>query len=931
MTRPRQETAVTAPLLETKLYVPRSTRALVPRPRLRDSLVRGTTSKLMLVSAPAGFGKSTLLAQWLTEWLAGEPAPAGTTRSAAWLSLDRDDDAPQTFWTYLVAALRRAVPGSAPNALELLQASPPSPVHTVVTTLLNDLGTLDSDVVLVLDDYHVIDSREVHEEMAFLLDHLPPRLHLVFVSRADPALPLARMRARGELVEIRAAELRFTADEALTYLNGVMGLQLTDGDVATLEGRTEGWIAALQLAALSMQGRDDLAAFIVGFAGDDRYIVDYLVEEVLGRQPAKVRDFLLQTSVLRRLSGPLCDAVTGRSGGKAALEALERGNLFLVPLDDRRQWYRYHHLFADVLRAHLLADHGDEVLELHRRASAWFERNAELSEAIRHAVAGDDHERAADLMELAFRHMLRDRREAEVRSWVEMLPAEVVRHRPVLGMGFVAALASGSEFDTVEERLRDIERFTLTSAAAGADPVQPDMVVVDEAGYQRLPGNIALYRAALDLARGDVDGTVSHARQAILLSAPDDDLTRASAAGLSGLASWSTGDLESAYRGYAECVEGLQRVGWLSDVLGCCVALADLRRAQGRLGDAMRTCEWALELARPEPGSPPLRGTSDMHVAISEVLRERDDLAAAMEHLTRSQQFGEHNGLPQNAYRWRVATARLREADGDLDGALELLDEADRVYVGDYFPNVRPVPAVRARLHIVRGELNAAVAWARERQLSPDDDLTYLREYEHVSLARLLLARHAADRAGSSLDAAGHLLDRLLAAADEGDRVHSVIEILVLQARAHQARGDVAAALASLQRAVTLAEPEGFVRLFADEGPPMASLLRQLTKHGTAAGYVRRLSAASLRGTAPRPPVGQDLVEPLSDRELDVLRLLASDLDGPDIARELVVSLNTVRTHTKNIYAKLGVNSRRAAVRRAEELDLLRPRRSAKP
>jgi LuxR family transcriptional regulator, maltose regulon positive regulatory protein len=345
----------------------------------------------------------------------------------------------------------------------------------------------------------------------------------------------------------------------------------------------------------------------------------------------------------------------------------------------------------------------------------------------------------------------------------------------------------------------------------------------------------------------------------------------------------------------------------------------------------MRTCEWALELARPEPGSPPLRGTADMHVAISEVLRERDDLAAAMEHLTRSQQFGEHNGLPQNAYRWRVSTARLREADGDLDGALELLDEADRVYVGDYFPNVRPVPAVRARLHIVRGELNAAVAWARERQLSPDDDLTYLREYEHVSLARLLLARHAADRAGSSLDAVAHLLERLLAAADEGDRGHSVIEILVLQARAHQARGDVAAALTSLQRAVTLAEPEGFVRLFADEGPPMASLLRQLTKLGTTAGYVRRLGAASLRGTAPRRPVGQALVEPLSERELDVLRLLATDLDGPAIARELVVSLNTVRTHTKNIYAKLGVNSRRTAVRRAEELDLLRPRGSAKP
>jgi LuxR family maltose regulon positive regulatory protein len=910
-------------LLDTKFYPPSSARALVPRPRLRDSLARGTASKLMLVSAPAGFGKSTLLAQWLTEWLAGDSAPTATRRAAAWLSLDRDDDVPHSFWTYLVAALCRAVPDAAPTALELLQASPPAPVHTVVTALLNDLGALESDVVLVLDDYHVVDSREVHEEIAFLLDHLPPRLHLVMVGRADPALPLARMRARAELVEIRAAELRFTADEALAYLNDVMGLELTAGEVATLEGRTEGWIAALQLAALSMQGRDDVTAFIVGFAGDDRYIVDYLVEEVLGRQPAEVRDFLLQTSVLRRLSGPLCDAVTGRSGGKSALEALERGNLFLVPLDDRRQWYRYHHLFADVLRAHLLEDHGDELPELHRRASAWFEQNAEPSEAIRHALAGNDHDRAADLMELAFRHMLRDRREVEVRSWVRMMPAEVVRRRPVLGMGFVAALASGSEFDTIEERLRDIEQSMLRSVAGdvvGDSP--PDVVVVDEAGYLRLPGNIALYRAALDLARGDVDGTVSHARQAILLSAPDDDLTRASAAALSGLASWSTGDLESAYRGYAEGIDGLQRVGWLSDVLGCCVALADLRRAQGRLGDALRTCEEALELTRPEPGSPPLRGTADMHVSISEVLRERDDLPGAMEHLTRSQQLGEHNGLPQNTYRWRVAMARLREADGDLDGALELLDVADRVYVGDFFPNVRPVPAVRARLHIVRGELTAALAWAQERRLSPDDELTYLREYEHVTIARLLLARHTTERAGPFLDEAAHLLERLLAAADEGERTHSVIEILILQARAHQARGD-AAAIPTLQRAVTLAEPEGFVRLFADEGPPMANLLRGLAKQGTAAGYVRRLTAASLRGTAAQPPVRQALVEPLSERELDVLRLLGTDLDGPDIARELNVSLNTMRTHTKNIYAKLGVTSRRAAVSQAHELDLL--------
>ena len=357
------------PLLETKLHVPRRRRNLVARPRLSKRLSSGAESALTLVSAPAGFGKTTLLADWLA-------APAANGRSTAWLSLDQRDNDPAVFWTYLVAALKTAAPGVGAGALSLLQSAQP-PIEAVVATLLNDLSAISNDVVLVLDDYHVIEAREVQEGMAFLLEHLPPQLHLVIAGRADPALPLARLRGRGELVEIRAADLRFTPDEAAAYLNGVMGLALTAQDVAALEGRTEGWIAALQLAALSMQGRDDVAGFIAGFAGDDRYIVDYLAEEVLQRQPEHVRHFLLQTSILDRLSGPLCDAVTGQDGGKAKLAALEQGNLFLVPLDDRRQWYRYHQLFADVLQAHLLDEQPADVPELHRRASIWYEQNGE--------------------------------------------------------------------------------------------------------------------------------------------------------------------------------------------------------------------------------------------------------------------------------------------------------------------------------------------------------------------------------------------------------------------------------------------------------------------------------------------------------------------------------------------------------------------------
>ena len=441
---------MTGPLLETKLHIPWWRRGLVARPRLSDRLNRGAESALTLVSAPAGFGKTTLL----TEWLAAAPADG---RSVAWLSLDQRDNDPVLFWTYLVAALKTAQ-GPGADALSFLE--PPQPPNEAgLVTLLNDLNAVPNDVVLVLDDYHVIDARDVREGMAFLLEHLPPRIHLVIAGRADPALPLARLRGRGELAEIRAADLRFTPAEAAAYLNEVMGLALTAADVAALEGRTEGWIAALQLAALSLQGRSDTAAFIAGFAGDDRYIVDFLAEEVLQRQPGHVQQFLLQTSILDRLSGPLCDAVTGQGGGQDKLAALERGNLFLVPLDDRRRWYRYHQLFADVLHARLRDEQPGDVPGLHRRASGWCEQNGEPSEAIRHALAAGDFERAADLAELAIPAMLRSRQEAAVLGWLELLPGEVVRVRPVLSVGFAGALLAGGEFEGVEARLRDAEQW----------------------------------------------------------------------------------------------------------------------------------------------------------------------------------------------------------------------------------------------------------------------------------------------------------------------------------------------------------------------------------------------------------------------------------------------------------------------------------------
>ena len=932
---------MTRPLVDTKLHLPSGRAGAVPRPRLAARLSRGLAAKLTLVSAPAGFGKTTALAQWLAETTQAPGGPA-----VAWVSLDEHDDTPGVFWSYVLAALRRISDDVVTEVLPLLQGSP-STSEAGLASLLNDLGALRGDVVIALDDYHAVTAPEIHSAVTYVVDHLPPNVHLVLATRADPPLPLSRLRARGELVEVRSADLRFTRDEADEYLAGSMGLSLQPGDVTTLTERTEGWAAALQLAALSLQDRDDTAQAVAAFAGDDRFVVDFLAEEVLGRQPADVREFLLRTSILSRLSGPLCDAVTGQTGGVARLTALERANLFLVPLDDRRRWYRYHHLFGDVLRTHLTEQHPDEVAELHRRASRWLHAEGDTAEAIEHALAGGDHDRAAELMELTMPVMQRERREAELARWVTALPDDVVRVRPVLAVGLIGALAQVSQFATVEQRLDDLEATLPTD---GAWPQEPPagLVVVDVEGYRALPALVQMYRAALALSRGEPAVTLEHAHRALSLAPAGHHLVQAGAGALAGLAAWSVGDLATAHAAYAESAVGMRRAGHLADVLGLCVTLGDLCRAQGRLSEAERVYREALDLATTAAGAP-LRGTADMHTGLAGVLLERGDLDGAAGQLAAADALGEHKGLPQYPYRSRVLRARLREAAGDLDAALDLLDEAGRVYNGDYAPNVTPVPAVRARLRLRRGELGHADAWARERQVTATDELSYLREYEHITLARILLARHRAGRpptgppatardcgGGTALDDAVGLLQRLAVAANDGGRVGPLIEILTLQALTYAARSDTDAALDSLRHAVDLAEPEGWVRVFADEGTALAGLLDTLSRRDPGSGYLRRLVAAAHdHGTAAadadhrgRPAARGEggrgvLIEPLSARELDVLRLLASDLDGPDIARQLHVSLNTLRTHSRNIFRKLQVTSRRAAVRQAVELGLL--------
>jgi LuxR family maltose regulon positive regulatory protein len=668
----RREDPVPSLRVATKLHLPKPRPDLVARPNLSARLDRGALVKLTLISAPTGFGKTSLAAQWL-------PSRTAHDHTMAWIALDPADDQSAAFWAQVLAALQVAAgPAFGEGILPLLESGQP-PSEGVLAAVVNELSRLPSELDLVLDDYHVIEDPDIHDTMTFLLDHLPPQVHVLITTRADPPLPLARLRARGEMVEVRAEDLRFTAEEASIYLNEVMGLGLGSEDVAALEERTEGWIAALQLAALSMEGRDDISDFVARFAGNDRYIVDYLVEEVLQRLPDEIRMFLLDTCILERLSGPLCDAVTGRGDGKAMLGTLERRNLFVVPLDDQRRWYRYHHLFADVLEVHLEDEQPDRAPELHRRASEWYEHRGDWTEAIRHALAAGDFDRTVELVEGALPAMRKARQETMLRSWLEGLPDDLVRRRPVLNVTFAGALLASGVLAGVEGRLDDAERrvTSLTGIETGSSAHAAEIAFVDEDELRRVPGQIEMYRTALAQARGDVRATVEHAQRVLAVATDDDFVARAGAAGFLGIVAWTEGDLEAAHRAWSECVSGLRRAGHVADALGATIALGDICVAQGRLRDALRTYQESLELV-PEQSRSLVRGTADMHVGMSELFLERFDLEEANQHLQKAHDLGEYAGMPQFPYRWRVTTARVRAAEDDLEGALKLIDEAER-------------------------------------------------------------------------------------------------------------------------------------------------------------------------------------------------------------------------------------------------------------
>ncbi len=908
------------PLLATKMHLPEWRPGSVSRPRLIEALNRRPGRKLSLISAPAGFGKTTLLAEWLA-------SSKSEKRTAAWVSLDAGDNDPTLFWTYVCSAILSADGVIGRQTLSLLRTPHPPHIDSVLTLLINEISTVEHEILLVLDDLHVIESEPIHRALAFLLDHLPPRMHLIITTRADPPLPLARLRGRGEMTELRASDLRFTADEAAVFLDSAMGLRLSASDVEVLERRTEGWIAGLQLAALSMQGQRDISGFIRSFAGDHRYIVDYLVEEVLSRQPQRVKEFLLQTSILDRLNGALCDAVTGNSDGFTRLAELERGNFFVVPLDDRRLWYRYHHLFADVLRARLKEEQPEQIKELHRRASDWFAEKASASEAINHAVVSGDLERAAELVEVSVRPAQRSRQEATVLGWLRLLPDDLVRNRPVLCLAYTGILLSVGEIGEVESWLQETERWVSRIEDAGSSGVAclRDMVVVDKVEYGRLPAWCEIYRSALALMREDIDETVVRARHALQLITADDLLGHGAAAAILGLASWRSGDLDDAYRSYGEGMESLRRAGNISDVVGGAIAPADIRMTQGRLRDAKNIFERAITLSR-EQGEPVVRGTADMYVGLCEIALERGEIELAIGHLQTAQELGEHTGFRQYPYRSRVAMARIKQIRGEFDAAIELLNEAERQYTSDFFPYVRPIDAMRARVLIAQGRVGEALAWARERGLSADKDPSYLREFDLITLAKILLAQTTPDVCGSSTRQAVGLLVRLREAAAAGSRHGSEIEILVHLAIAQYCGTSEGAALLSLRRAIELAEPEGYVRVFVDGGEPIRHLLRELAAAGATPFASKLLSffeGTTLAVSAPSEKAASQLEEPLTAREIEILRLIESGMRNQEIADRLYISLPTVKRHVANAYGKLGVSHRTEAIARAKELSLL--------
>ena len=915
---PSQESSERDVLLATKLHVPGPRPGLVPRPRLAERLDEGLASGLMLVCAPAGYGKTVLLAEW---------ARRGQ-RPVAWLSLDVGDNDPARFWRHGVAALDRARPGLAGRVAPLLGPPAPSSYEAVMTALINELaaGPGADEALLVLDDYHLIDSGAVHSSLGFLIERRPPGLHLALASRSDPPLALARLRARGQLTELRAAELRFTADEAtalLRHMAAGAAAALPDAAVAALAARTEGWAAGLQLAALSLRRQDDAAGFVAAFTGSHRYVLDFLAEEVLEQQSEQVRTFLLETSVLERLSGALCNAVIGRPGSQALLKQAERAGLFVVPLDDVRGWWRYHHLFADLLRARLQAEQPGRVRGLHRNAAAWHAERGLADDAIRHAVAAGETTWAARLIEQHFDEIYSLRGEAAtIHRWLAAIPADLIESRPRLLLAQAQLAAASGRLDAVEPLLDAAEH---AAAGTAEEPFEPTIGRATSL-LVNTPALKALCQAYLAQFRGDAEATAELASRALGESG-EGTLPGSIAQGFLAVAEWLRGHLAAAERAFVSSIAGFLAAGQHIESAWSGYSLVQIQRAQGRLDAAACTCRQMLEITV-GAGRPPLPAAGPGYVGLAEMAYQRNELDTALRHVTEGIILCRQLAYTPPLAAGLVTLAWIRQATGDPAGALTAISEAGEASPG---PSglLNPVPAQRARLLLAQGDLAAAARWTEERGLGADDDPDYPREPGYLVLARVLLAQ---GQAGQALA----LLDRLHAAAAAQDRVSSLIEVGALRALALAAAGEEAEAVNALAGGLTLACPQGYVRVLADEGEPMAALLARLIaaqRAGHAAsvplGCLARLQHAfdaqpAASGHRSRTAAtAQGIVEPLTGREMEVLQMLAAGHPNQAIACQFVVSLDTVKKHVSHILGKLGAASRTEAVARARQLGLI--------
>lgn len=889
---------MSAPILTTKLYTPSPRPNLVPRPhllqRLDEGLSKGSDSgrKLTLLSAPAGFGKTTLLSEWI----------AGCGQQTAWLSLDEGDNDTIRFLSYLVAALQTIAPDAGLGVQAALQSPQRPSTESLLTTLLNDIAAFSDTFVLVLDDYHVIDTADVDGALTFLLEHSPPQMHLIIATREDPQLPLPRLRARGQMTELRAHDLRFTRAEAAKFLNAAMGLQLTAEQVSALEARTEGWVTGLQMAALALQGPtsrqnpDTVAAFIDSFSGSHRFVLDYLLEEVLEQQPQNVQSFLLQTSILDRFCGPLCDAVCSPGitpSAQETLQYLEQANLFLVPLDIERRWYRYHHLFADLLRQRLQqrsVDEEQDVTHLHGRASAWYEANGLEIEAFRHAIAANEHEQAARLVQgdglpLHYRGAGK-----LVLNWLESLPATVLDSRPSLWVAFASVLLFTGHNNRVEQKLQAAE------AALSAQTFD---------NRQDLIGQIASIRATMAVIQKDPEAIITQSRRALEHLDPNNVSIRSATGWTLGYAYQLQGDRAAASRAYCDVIAMGESSGDSLYTLAATITLGQIQESDNHLSRGAETYHRAVQLA----GDPPHPMACEAFLGLARLYYQWNDLDNAKQHgqqcleLTRqveSDTFASYN----------LFLARLKVAHGDVSGAAAALDEAEAfVQRRDYQFRIPDITAARVSLLLRQGNIAAAA------QLAQAHDLP-------LTQARVHLAQGDPPQALA-------LLQAVLRQAEVKGWADVQLQGLLLQALAHQANEAPDSAQDRLAEGLALARPAGFIRLFVDEGAAMARLLYEALSREVELEFVRRLLAAfpvALAEPGPTTPPQaseSEMVEPLSERELEVLQLIAQGLSNREVAERLFISLHTVKTHARNIYAKLEVSNRTEAVARGRAFGIL--------